>query len=325
MGSSGNPSNSGQGNSFNSSTSNWRNPTYGSVNANRNSWNMPDQSSFSGQSPGIKRRQGGGYVAFPQQTVTPEQQYQNGGLTAALPNTPTESNGYQPPVSTKNVYYNGGIKTPEQMGMTPAVQQWMDTEKQRQERDISGAHIPEWEGGTPTAMTPEVKQYFDNLRASKMTPQQRQPMIAPDGYQPPVSTKNVYYNGGIKTPEQMGMTPAVQQWMDTEKQRQERDISGAHIPEWEGGTPTAMTPEVKQYFDNLRASKMTPQQRQPMIAPDGYQPRLQPTEFGGGNPAPNLQQQTQPKIPQTIAPPAFNYNTRPNNFGYNSGGYRGGK
>lgn len=237
MGSSGNPSNSGQGNSFNSSTSNWRNPTYGSVNANRNSWNMPDQSSFSGQSPGIKRRQGGGYVAFPQQTVTPEQQYQNGGLTAALPNTPTESNGYQPPVSTKNVYYNGGIKTPEQMGMTPAVQQWMDTEKQRQERDISGDHIPEWEGGTPTAMTPEVKQYFDNLRASKMTPQQRQPMIAPDG----------------------------------------------------------------------------------------YQPRLQPTEFGGGNPAPNLQQQTQPKIPQTIAPPAFNYNTRPNNFGYNSGGYRGGK
>ena len=49
---------------------------------------------------------------------------------------------------------------------------------------------------------------------------------------------------------------------------------------------------------------------QPTIAPpaqNGYQPRPQPTEFGGGNPA-NPQQ---PQIPQTIAPPAVSQSVTP--------------
>lgn len=67
-----------------------------------------------------------------------------------------------------------------------------------------------------------------------------------------------------------------------------------------------------------------------------YQPQPQPTDTGGGNAAPQLYR---PPLmdggggnvapvnnypPPTISTPAFNYNTQPRNYGYNSG-YRSGK
>lgn len=100
--------NTGQKSSFYAPISNWRPPSYGSVNANQSSWNIPQQvgqtptSNYqpqTGQSPFPKTI---ALPAFPQQTVTPEQQYQNGGLTIALPafnNTqsqPTEFGGGNP-------------------------------------------------------------------------------------------------------------------------------------------------------------------------------------------------------------------------------------
>ena len=106
----------GQRNPYGSQSTNWRNP-YGSVNMNQSSWNMPQQNSYQPQQPPPT-------IAPPAMRQYP---IMDGGGGNAAPNlqqqtplTPTGWVSNPPPVSTKNVYYNGGIKTPEQMGMTPA-------------------------------------------------------------------------------------------------------------------------------------------------------------------------------------------------------------
>ncbi len=101
---------------------------------------------------------------------------------------------------------------------------------------------------------------------------------------------NAYRNQG-----QNGLTTALPNRVEPKvpqitpgQQYQNNGLTTALPRRQEPQVPQTITPEQQYQGRGLTAAMPRPQQ--PAIDTGGYQPRLNPTEFGGGNPAPNLQQ-----------------------------------
>ena len=97
--------------------------------------------------------------------------------------------------------------------------------------------------------------------------------------------------------------------------------------EFGGGNPAfpqqTATPEQQYQNHGLTAALPNIQTTTPVLESNGYQPRLQPTEFGGGNPAPNLRQQQQVQPMRPRAAPTSSYQ-QPGGFRDNTGRMRRG-
>ena len=148
-------------------------------------------------------------------------------------------------------------------------------------------------------------------------------------YQP----QNQYQNSGITTaqPRPISQTP--------EQQYQNYGLTTALPRRQEPQIPQTIAPPANQdgYKPQARPTEFGGGNPAPNLQQQGgYQPRSQPMEFGGGNPAPNLRQQiqTQPTIApqrqpmqqqtQPMRPAASTYQQPGGGFRYNTGRTRRG-